>query len=73
MAEQTNPNLPSGATCSSIPKVAQRLCRSRSWVWMQIQKNPDFPRPIRIGADSLLLDHELDAWLATQVAKSRAL
>jgi predicted DNA-binding transcriptional regulator AlpA len=63
--------LPSGASCSSIPKAAERLCRSKSWVWAQIQKNPEFPKPVKIGADSLLLNHELDAWLAAQVAKSR--
>ena len=64
--------VPPGASCSSIAKTAQRLCRSRSWVWLQIQKNPEFPKTIKVGGGTLLLDHEVDAWLEKQASAPQA-
>jgi predicted DNA-binding transcriptional regulator AlpA len=68
----TDKTIPPGASVSSIPRVAQRLCRSRSWTWDKIKNDPDFPKTIRLGADCVLLDFEVDDWLRRQVEKSRA-
>lgn len=62
--------IPAGTTCLTIPKAGAKLCKSKSWVWERIKNDPGFPKPIYIGGP-VLLEHELDAWLATQVEKSR--
>lgn len=64
--------IPQGTRCISIPKACERLSRGKSWVWAKIKDDPGFPKPIKFdGGRPVLLEHELDAWLAAQVEKSR--
>lgn len=65
-------NIPQGTRCLSIPKVCEKLSHGKSWVWAKIKDDPDFPKPVALGGRTVLLEHELDAWLSTQVEKARA-
>lgn len=61
-------------------QVEARTGLSRSTIYARLTPNPErpgdfdpsFPQPIRLGAKAVgWLEHEIDAWLAAQVAKSR--
>lgn len=66
-------NIPQGTRCLSIPKACEKLCRGKSWVWDRIKNDPNFPKPVKFAAGRpVMLEHELDAWLAAQVEASRA-
>lgn len=45
---------------------------SRSSIYERIRSDPDWPKPVRLGANSVAwLESEIHAWIARQVAASR--
>ena len=61
-------------------QVEARTGLSRSTIYAKLRHNPErpgdydptFPRPIKIGAKAIgWISHEVDAWLAAQITKSR--
>ena len=61
-------------------QVEARTGLSRSTIYAKLRLNPtrpnefdpSFPKPIALGAKAVgWLEHEIEAWLATQVEKSR--
>jgi predicted DNA-binding transcriptional regulator AlpA len=55
-----------------VAKVGDKFGRGRAWVYGQNQNNPDFPRGFRIaGGDLVWLEHEIDAYILSEAARSR--
>lgn len=63
--------VPAGARLLSVRRAAEKLSRSRSWVWEKAKNDPSFPKPIRLGGEPVFLEHELDHYIANLVEKSR--
>lgn len=56
----------------SLASVKAKTSRSRSAIYLAI-KQGTFPKPIRIGARRIaFLEDEIDAWIASKIAASRA-
>lgn len=65
-------SIPAGARGLSIKDAGAKFGRGKSWVWDKIKNDPAFPRPVYLGPKApVLLEHELDAWLAALVRTSR--
>ena len=55
-----------------LPAVKARCGLSRSTIYLRMSRSA-FPKPIRVGERAVgWLESEIDTWLATQVAASRA-
>jgi prophage regulatory protein len=49
-----------------------RLGLARSTIYDLLRTDPGFPKPIKLGRKAVgWLEHEIDAWLAEQVRKTR--
>lgn len=67
-----NNSIPSGTRGLSIKDAGAKFGRGKSWVWDKIKNDPTFPRPVYLGPKApVLLEHELEAWLAALVRNSR--
>lgn len=65
-------NIPQGARCLKPKAAAEKLGRRDSWLWAKLKTDPTFPRPIYLSRKApVFLEHELDAWLASQVEQCR--
>lgn len=67
-----NKFIPAGTRGLSVKDAGAKFGRGKSWVWDKIKNDPTFPRPVYLGPKApVLLEHELDAWLAVRVRNSR--
>lgn len=65
-------NIPQGARCLKPEKAAEKCGRRISWLWAKLKTDTTFPRPIYLAPKApVFLEHELDAWLASQAEQSR--
>jgi len=55
------------------PKAAaQKLGIGLSTLWLKVSKDPEFPRPVKLGeATTVFIEQEIDAWLRVRIAESR--
>ena len=54
-------------------EVCDKLGLSKATVWTYVRKRDDFPKPIRLGANSVgWLESEIDAFIDARIAASRA-
>lgn len=52
--------------------VAAIFAKSRVWVWLQVRKNPAFPKPVKVGPNTTVwLKHEIDAYIEQCIEQSR--
>lgn len=58
-----------GAKCLTPKKVCEKLSRGKSWLWLQIKQDKDFPRPIYISGRPVFIEQELDAYIAAKAAQ----
>jgi prophage regulatory protein len=72
----------SAITILRMKQVQARTGLSRSAIYRRLRRDPKypdsydptFPRPVSLGAKAVgWIESELDAWLAAQVKKSRAI
>jgi prophage regulatory protein len=55
-----------------LPEVRARIGLSRSSIYLKIKHDPEFPKPISLGARAIgFLSSELDDWICKQVEISR--
>jgi len=53
-------------------KAAEKLGIGLSTLWAWAKHDPEFPRPVKLGAaTTVFLEHELDAYLAKCASQSR--
>jgi prophage regulatory protein len=54
-------------------ELQRRLSMSASTIYWRLANDPEFPKQIKLGAGSSVgwLEHEIDAWIETQIAASR--
>jgi len=65
-------SIPAGARALSIKDAGAKFGRGKTWVWDKIKNDPTFPRPVYLGPKApVLLEHELDAFLAGLVRNGR--
>lgn len=54
-------------------EVCDKLGLSKATVWLYVRTRDDFPKPIRLGANSVgWLESEIDAFIDARIAASRA-
>lgn len=54
-------------------EVSDKLGLSKATVWLYVRTRDDFPKPIRLGANSVgWLESEIDAFIDARIAASRA-
>ena len=55
-----------------VPAVEKRLGISRPTIYLWLDKDPTFPRPVKIGSYSIgWIEAEIDAWLEARIRASR--
>ncbi|HVW50829.1 MAG TPA: AlpA family phage regulatory protein [Trinickia sp.] len=55
-----------------VKQAAEKLGMGVSSVWERVRKDPEFPRPVKLGpSTTVFLEHELDAYIAKCIAASR--
>lgn len=56
-----------------LKEVSDKLGLSKATVWLYVRTRDDFPKPIRLGANSVgWLESEIDAFIDARIAASRA-
>jgi prophage regulatory protein len=56
-----------------LPAVKARTGLSRSTIYLRVSEG-SFPKPVSLGARAIgWIDSEIEAWIASQIAKSRSL
>ncbi|MGU7855455.1 helix-turn-helix transcriptional regulator [Burkholderia orbicola] len=59
-------------TCLRPKAAAQKLGIGLSTLWLKVSKDPEFPRPVKLGeATTVFIEQEIDAWLRVRIAESR--
>ncbi|EPS1224416.1 AlpA family phage regulatory protein [Burkholderia cenocepacia] len=59
-------------TCLRPKAAAQKLGIGLSTLWLKVSKDPEFPRPVKLGeATTVFIEQEIDAWLRLRIAESR--
>lgn len=54
-------------------EVSEKLGLSKATIWTYVRTRDDFPKPIRLGANSVgWLESEIDAFIDARIAASRA-
>ena len=54
-------------------EVSEKLGLSKATIWTYARTRDDFPKPIRLGANSVgWLESEIDAFIDARIAASRA-
>ena len=54
-------------------EVSDKLGLSKATIWLYVRTRNDFPKPIRLGANSVgWLESEIDAFIDARIAASRA-
>ena len=54
-------------------EVSDKLGLSKATVWLYVRTRDDFPKPIRLGANSVgWLESEIEAFIDARIAASRA-
>ena len=54
-------------------EVCNKLGLSKATIWAYVRTRDDFPKPIRLGANSVgWLESEIDAFIDARIAASRA-
>ena len=52
---------------------AKKLGIGLSTLWLKVKKEPDFPKPFKLGPrTTIFIESELDAYLASCAAKARS-
>jgi prophage regulatory protein len=60
-------------TCLRPKAAAQKLGIGLSTLWLKVSKDPEFPRPVKLGeGTTVFLEQEIDGWLDRRIAESRA-
>jgi predicted DNA-binding transcriptional regulator AlpA len=59
-----------GARFLSIARVCDKLSRKKSWLYAQVEKDPTFPRPLRINSRQVFVEQDIDAWVFKKVDQS---
>lgn len=53
-------------------EVSEKLGLSKATIWTYVRTRDDFPKPIRLGANSVgWLESEIDAFIDARIAASR--
>ena len=56
-----------------LKEVSDKLGLSKATVWLYVRTRDDFPKPIRLGANSVgWLESEIDAFIDARITASRA-
>lgn len=52
--------------------VCEKLGLSKATIWLYVRTRNDFPKPIRLGANSVgWLESDIDAWIDARIAANR--
>lgn len=54
-----------GTRYLSMSRLCDKLSRKKSWAYSQLQNDPSFPKPLRIGTGGwpVWVEAEIDAWV----------
>ncbi len=56
-----------------LKEVSDKLGLSKATIWLYVRTRDDFPKPIRLGANSVgWLESEIDAFIDARITASRA-
>ena len=55
----------------SMRETYERLGCSRTTIYKQIDTDPTFPRPLKVGNRTVFAEHLLNEWIDAQIARSR--
>lgn len=63
------PEIQAGVQVETPSEVMARLRKGKTWLWRRLKRDPSFPRPFYISPrEPMFLRHEVDAWIAAQIA-----
>jgi predicted DNA-binding transcriptional regulator AlpA len=48
----------------SVERVCAKFSRKKTWLYYTMEKDPTFPRPLRLGASPMFIEAQLDEWFA---------
>lgn len=57
-----------------LPEVKARVGLSRSSIYLRINDDPEFPKPISLGDRAIgFLESDVDRWIASRIAASHGI